>query len=106
MQDAADDIKRLRNDSKYKLVRSWDVGCHSILSMSCLNAMLSPLVLIAGSDKSVQMFDVAAGAQPMIVRYCRHVSCIVGFTPLSTRTQRCPRLFAPLRVLDSPLDPC
>ncbi len=61
-QDTKDDIRRLRNLSKYKLVRAWDLGCQSILSMSCFNSFLSPLLLLSGSDKTVSVFDMAVGA--------------------------------------------
>ena len=63
-QDQSDDIRRLRNESRYKLVRSWETSCQSILSLSCFNSFLSPTLLLAGSDKSVTVFDMAVGTFP------------------------------------------
>ena len=46
-----DDLERLRNNNKYKLTTTYQSGTQSINGLSCINSFLSPLVLVAGSNR-------------------------------------------------------
>jgi len=50
---------------RYKLAQEWcgaDLGsCVTVTAFSCCNAVLSPLVVCAGSNRSVQLLDAATG---------------------------------------------
>ena len=50
---------------RYKLAQEWsgaDLGsCVTVTAFSCCNAVLSPLIVCAGSNRSVQLLDAATG---------------------------------------------
>lgn len=52
-----DDLERLRNNNKYKLVTSYQSGTQNITSLSCINSFLSPLLLLTGSNRNVEIID-------------------------------------------------
>jgi WD40 repeat protein len=57
--DPTDDIKRYRSLSHYKLVQPLCVeGMQTITAVDCINDFLSHLVLVGGSNKSVDVFDM------------------------------------------------
>ncbi|CAI8049424.1 WD repeat-containing protein 27 [Geodia barretti] len=62
-----DDIKRYLNSSGYKLVQTLPMEkTQSITCMSCINEFLSHLVVVGGSNKSVDVIDMNVGRS---VRY-------------------------------------
>eukprot|EP00955_Chlamydomonas_euryale_P068181 360045-Chlamydomonas_euryale.AAC.5 len=53
--DGVDDLERLRNNNRYKLVASYSGSSHTINDVSAINTFLSPLVLLVGSNRSVEV---------------------------------------------------
>lgn len=62
VQDAKNDLRRLQNHCQYRLSTSFELPAKTITSMACVNAFLSHVVLLAGSDRSLVVADVAVGA--------------------------------------------
>lgn len=58
-EDVDDDIERLRSKHKYRLAGSYTSAAQQVAAFSCINAFLSPLALLAGSNKAVEVLDVA-----------------------------------------------
>lgn len=58
-EDADDDIERLRSKHKYRLAASYTSAAQQVVTFSAVNAFLSPLALLAGSNKAVEVLDVA-----------------------------------------------
>lgn len=53
---------RLQNLNKYKLLfRHTDSSSHSLTTFSCLNHLLSSLVLVADSGRGLSVYDAAVG---------------------------------------------
>ncbi len=48
-----DDLERLRNNNKYRLAASFGSASQAIADFSCINSFLSPLALLAGTNKCV-----------------------------------------------------
>ncbi|XP_067949151.1 WD repeat-containing protein 27-like [Watersipora subatra] len=62
------DLKRYENGSKYKLVTQLSMeSAQTITSFYAVNTFYSHLVLAAGSDKSVQVFDMNRGCHSRII---------------------------------------
>eukprot|EP00117_Sycon_ciliatum_P004160 scpid35956/ scgid8650/ WD repeat-containing protein 27 len=57
-----DDIKRYQTTNKYKMSKQFQHStAQAITALSCVNSFNSYIVLVAGSDKSVEVFDMNAG---------------------------------------------
>ncbi|XP_041468720.1 WD repeat-containing protein 27-like [Lytechinus variegatus] len=57
-----DDIKRYQTNSRYKLVKQFQLGkAQQITAMSAINTFNSYIVLCAGSDKSIEALDMNVG---------------------------------------------
>ncbi|XP_055083469.1 WD repeat-containing protein 27 [Periophthalmus magnuspinnatus] len=57
-----DDIKRYQQHSAVKLATSLSISATEITALSSANDFLSYIVLVCGSDRSIQMFDMNRGA--------------------------------------------
>eukprot|EP00798_Chlamydomonas_sp_ICE-L_P014831 gene14831-20884_t len=57
--DKMDDIERLRNNNRYRLAGTYSSPAQAIINFSCVNAFLSPLAILACSNRSVEVLDVA-----------------------------------------------
>ncbi|XP_065833672.1 WD repeat-containing protein 27-like [Oscarella lobularis] len=74
-----DDIKRYQTNNKYKLVKSFSAQkAQNITTFSSVNSFHSCLVLTAGSDKTVEIFDMNAGRSARLMPdvHTRPVHCI------------------------------
>ena len=49
-----DDLERLRNNNKYRLAATYASASQAIAEFSCINSFLSPLALVAGSNRRVE----------------------------------------------------
>ena len=49
-----DDLERLRNNNKYRLAATYGSASQAIAEFSCINSFLSPLALVAGSNRRVE----------------------------------------------------
>ncbi|KAK3591286.1 hypothetical protein CHS0354_004335 [Potamilus streckersoni] len=58
-----EDVKRYHSKSKYKLVQTWATDAQQITALSAINAFYSYIVLCAGSNKSLEVYDMNAGTQ-------------------------------------------
>ncbi|XP_071963936.1 WD repeat-containing protein 27-like [Antedon mediterranea] len=59
---SVDDIKRYQSQSHYKLVNSYNLTQgKQITALSAINSFYSYIVLCAGSDKSLEVFDMNVG---------------------------------------------
>jgi len=59
--DPQDDISRLKNSHSYKLLGSLPAASQTLLDITCANAFFSHMVLAVGSNRSIEVFDLAAG---------------------------------------------
>lgn len=59
--DKNDDIERLRNNNKYKLVHTHCTASQAVNDISCINSCHSPIVLCAGSNRAIEVVDFAHG---------------------------------------------
>lgn len=55
------DLNRLPSRGRYELVHQWELPCQSITTISCLNAIQSPIILVATSDKKLYVLDSVQG---------------------------------------------
>ncbi|KAF6257814.1 WD40-repeat-containing domain protein [Scenedesmus sp. NREL 46B-D3] len=56
---AEDDIQRLRASGSYSLAGSYSAGCQAITDVAAANSFLSTLLLLACSNRSIQLVDAA-----------------------------------------------
>jgi len=61
IEDQKDDLKRLINPNKYKLVQSFEQESKIITNFSCVNSFLSNIVLVCGSAKDLSAYDMNVG---------------------------------------------
>ncbi|KAG1664713.1 hypothetical protein FOA52_006690 [Chlamydomonas sp. UWO 241] len=59
LESADDDLERLRNNNKYKLVASYTSGSQAITDACCINTFLSPIALLTGSNKTIEVVDMS-----------------------------------------------
>ena len=64
LTDTRNDLRRLQNRSKYKMVGRWQqANTHNISAFACANSFHSPIVIAAGSNRSVSIYDLAHGQE-------------------------------------------
>ncbi|XP_038078106.1 WD repeat-containing protein 27-like isoform X2 [Patiria miniata] len=62
LDTSVDDIKRYQSNSRYKLVKSFQLEqAQQITALSAVNGFHSYIVMCAGSDKSLEFFDMNVG---------------------------------------------
>ncbi|XP_028409682.1 WD repeat-containing protein 27-like isoform X2 [Dendronephthya gigantea] len=74
-----DDLKRYQSKSHYKLVTSLPLGkAQTITNFSCINGFFSYIVICAGSDRSLEIFDVNVNRSLKTLEdvHARNVHCI------------------------------
>ena len=61
--DTKNDLKRLQNNSRYKLVTHWDQprDAQYVSCFACVNSLHSRLILSAGSNRGINVIDAGAG---------------------------------------------
>jgi hypothetical protein len=52
-ESQGDNLERLRNNNKYRLAVSYGSASQAIAEFSYINSFLSPLALLAGTNRSV-----------------------------------------------------
>jgi len=63
LDDAKDDLRRLQNHSKYKLVKQFDQEkAQTTTSFAHANSFFSTIVVAAGSNRSVTLYDLGQGS--------------------------------------------
>ena len=68
LTDTRNDLRRLQNRSKYKMVHLWQKSdTHNITSFACANSFHSPIVITAGSNRSVCIYDLAHGREASVI---------------------------------------
>ncbi|XP_071111369.1 WD repeat-containing protein 27-like [Haliotis cracherodii] len=65
---ARDEIKRYLTKSRYKLVQSWATQSQTITSMTAINAFHSHLVICAGSNRDIEVFDLNQGTLATVIQ--------------------------------------
>ncbi|KAK3285759.1 hypothetical protein CYMTET_6648 [Cymbomonas tetramitiformis] len=60
-EDPTNDLKRLQNSNKYRLVQQFTSTSNTVTSLACSNGILSNLVLCAGSNRAVEALDLGEG---------------------------------------------
>jgi len=79
-RDADDDLKRTLALGSYKLVSQWDFSSRAmdVTAAACLNAVQSPLVFCATSDKFLHILDASTGtvARTLPLPHARPAHCI------------------------------
>lgn len=73
-----DDVKRYQNNSRYKLVKTFQQQAQQITAMSCVNEFHSYIILCAGSNKNIEVYDMNVGRSARVMQnvHCRPVHCI------------------------------
>ena len=56
-----DDLRRLQNNSRYKMVQRYEQSSQNITSFACANSFYSTLVVTTGSNRSVSLYDMGQG---------------------------------------------
>ncbi|KAG2486748.1 hypothetical protein HYH03_014550, partial [Edaphochlamys debaryana] len=59
-EDAESDIERLRARHTYRLAAAHTSAAQALLDFSVVNSFLSPLAIISGSNRSLELLDLAA----------------------------------------------
>ncbi len=59
--DPNNDLRRLQNRSRHKLVGRWRQPAQSVTGFACANALPSGVVVTSGSNRAVTVYDLAAG---------------------------------------------
>jgi hypothetical protein len=63
VKDKINDLNRLQNNSRYKVVQTFHQPSHCIPSFACVNSVLSHVVVSAGSNRSVTVLDIGVGRE-------------------------------------------
>lgn len=66
MNESMDDLRRLQNHSKYKMVTKYEQSSQSITSFTNANSFYSTLVITTGSNRSVTLYDLGKGGNGAI----------------------------------------
>jgi WD40 repeat protein len=63
LADEKNDLRRLQNKSKHRLVKAWEQPSQTINSIACLNSIYSPTVLTSGSNRNVHVYNLGLGIE-------------------------------------------
>ena len=61
LTDEKNDLRRLQNHSKCKLVRAWNENSQTINSIALQNNFFSHVVITAGTNRSIHVYDINEG---------------------------------------------
>ena len=61
LTDEKNDLRRLQNHSRHRLVKSWEQPSQTINSIACVNSFFSHTVITAGSNRGIQVYDLGVG---------------------------------------------